>query len=190
MKLSKIIDPVPFQMRGKIVKYVSSHAYLGIILDNTMLLLPLLKSVKKRLTNKVFMLHKIRRYLNFEASLTVYKQMILPIVDYAGFLLMSCNSGDLEDLQIVQNDVLRICNRSKLSDKVSIVDLHKNCKIIGLKQRMQKQILWLMYIMSRDDKYLRVAPHETRSAHKVVSKVPTKFLPIYEHSPYYQGTKL
>ena len=47
-----------------------------------------------------------------------------------------------------------------------------------------------MYIMSRDDKYLRVAPRETPSAHKVVFKVPTKILPIYEHSPYYQGTKL
>ena len=55
---------------------------------------------------------------------------------------------------------------------------------------MQKQLLWLMYIMSRDDTYLRVPPRETRGAQKIVFKVPTKILPIYEHSPYYQGTKL
>ena len=55
---------------------------------------------------------------------------------------------------------------------------------------MQKQLLWLMYIMSRDDAYIRISPRETRAAQKVVFKVPTRILPIYEHSPYYQGTVL
>ena len=31
---------------------------------------------------------------------------------------------------------------------------------------------------------------DTRSADKVVFKVPARILPIYERSPYYQGTKL
>ena len=136
------------------------------------------------------MLHKIRMYLNFEASLSVYKQTILPIIDYSGFLLLTCTSSDLDELQVIQNDVLRICNRSKLSDRISRIELHKICKSIGLKQRMQKQLLWLMYILLRDDTYLRMAPQETRSAQKVVFKVPAKILPIYERSPYYQGITL
>ena len=55
---------------------------------------------------------------------------------------------------------------------------------------MQKQLLWLMYVLSRDDNFLRVAPRATRNAQKVVFKVPAKILPVYEHSPYYQGTLL
>ena len=47
-----------------------------------------------------------------------------------------------------------------------------------------------MYILSCDVTYLRAAPRVTRGARKVVFKVPAKILPIYERSPYYQGTKL
>ena len=34
---------------------------------------------------------------------------------------------------------------------------------IGLKQRMHKQLLWLMYIMAKDETLLRTVPRETRS---------------------------
>ena len=138
----------------------------------------------------VFMLRRIQKYMNFDAFVIVYKQTILPIIDYAGFLLLACTNSDINDLQIIQNDLLRICYMTKLVDRVSIPELHKRCKILGLKQRMQKQLLWLMYIMSFDDTHLRAAPRETRGAQKVVFKVPAKMLPIHEHSPYYLGTKL
>ena len=152
-----------------------------------MSLMPLVKSVKKKIANKVFMLRKIYKYLNF-AALCIYIQTNLPLIDYAGFLLLSCRSSDIDDLQKTQNDVLRICTMSKLSDKVFIVILNKKCKILGLKQRMQKQLLWLMYIMSHDDLCIRAPLRETRAAQKIVLKVPTRILPVYEHSPYYKGT--
>ena len=38
----------------------------------------------------MFYLRKIRKYLNEKAAVSIYKQSILPIVDYAGFLLLSC----------------------------------------------------------------------------------------------------
>ena len=93
-------------------------------------------------------------------------------------------------MQVIQNDILRICNRSKLSDKVSIPELHKKCKIISLKQRMQKQLLWLMYVSSRDVCFLKVPARVTRNADKVVFKVPARIIPVYESSPFYLGTKL
>ena len=66
---------------------MNSHSYLGILLDSSMSLTPLLNSVKKRVTNKVFiyMLREIRKYLNFDATICVYKQTILPLIDYSGF---------------------------------------------------------------------------------------------------------
>ena len=75
-----------------------------------------------------------------KAALSIYKQTILPVLDYAGFLLLSCNS-DCSDLQKMQNDILRICYRLKLSDQVSIKELHKKSKMLSLEQRMQKQLL-------------------------------------------------
>ena len=67
------------------VKFVKNHVYLGVTLDSTMLLVPLMKTVRSRVSNKVYMLRKIRKYLTFEASVIVYKQTKLPIIDYAVF---------------------------------------------------------------------------------------------------------
>ena len=66
------------------------------------------------------MLRKIRKYLTFDAAVTVYKQTILPIIDYAGFLLIACKMEDKNDVQKFQNDILRICTMSCLADRVSI----------------------------------------------------------------------
>ena len=55
---------------------------------------------------------------------------------------------------------------------------------------MRKQLLWLMYILSRDEVFRNVPNRVTRSGNKIVIKVPTKILPIYEHSTYCKGTKL
>ena len=172
------------------IDFVNSHTYLGIPIDATMSLTPLVKNIKKRVSNKLFMLRKIRKFRTFDASVTVYKQTILPIIDYAGFMLISCKKEDKNDLQKLQNDVLRICTRNKMSDRVSIPELHAKCKIISLEQRMRKQLLWLMYLLSRDKSFLKIANRVTRSADKICFKVPTKVSPVYERSPYYIGTKL
>ena len=55
---------------------------------------------------------------------------------------------------------------------------------------MRKQLLWLMFILSRDEVFLRVPNRVTSIAEKFVFKVPAKILPLYECSPYYVGTKL
>ena len=189
-RLSNLRNPSPFRLTGERVDFVKHHSYLGITLDSVMSFSPLVKSIKKKVSNKFFIFRKIRKYLDFKSAVIVYKQTILPVIDYAGFLMLACSAGDLEDLQILQNDILRVCNMSKISDRISIPVLHEKCKIISLKQRMQKQLLWLMYILSREPEYIKVSQRVTRSTEKVVFKVPGKILPVYEHSPYYQGTKL
>ena len=189
-KLSNLSSPTAFNMGGVEINFVNSHLYLGVMIDSTMSLSQLTKDVKKRLSNKIFTFRKIRRFLTFDAAVAVYKQTILPIIDYAGFILLSCNKEERNDFQKLQNDILRICTMSRLADKVSIYELHAKCKIISLEQRMRKQLLWLMYILSRDNEFLKVANRVTRNAVKIMFKVPAKISPLYEKSPYYLGTKL
>ena len=168
------------------IKFVRQCPYLGIVLDNTMPLIPLVNNAKKKVLNKIFLL---RKFLTFEAAVAIYKKLILPVIDYAGFLLICCRLGDKGDLQNMQNDILRICFGTRISDRVSIEKLHKKCKILGLEQRMRKQILWLMYLLSREDNLFRVPTCETRNAAKIVFKVPHRITPKYDKSPYYIGTR-
>ena len=158
-RLTSLNDPTPFRYFREKIAFVKNHIYLGVTLDNSMSLIPLLKNIKKRVSNKIFHLRKLRKYMTFDASVLVYKQTILPIIDYAGFLLLSLSKGDLEELQVLQNDILRVCNNTQISDKVSIEELHKKCKMLSLKQRMEKQLLGLMYMLSRDISYHQDKPY-------------------------------
>ena len=68
--------------------------------------------------------------------LLVYKQLVLPFVDYAGFMLITCNKGCRRDLQILQNNALRICLRYRMVDHVTIGKI--TCRGYFVKSRTTK----------------------------------------------------
>ena len=78
--------------------------------------------------------------------MAIYKQTILPVFDYVGFVLISCNKADRHDLQIMQNDALRTCFNVKRRDKFSVAKMHKKAKLLSLEQRRTLQLLQLMYL--------------------------------------------
>ena len=189
-KLHRLQLNNPIVISDTPVKFVKQYNYLGIIIDSEMTIQPMLKHVKKLLTNKIFLLRKIRKFLTEKAALSIYKQTILPVLDYTGFLLLSCNNSDRSDLQKMQNDILRICYRLKLSDQVSIKELHKKSKMLSLEQRMQKQLLWLMYIDSLDVNNRKGNNRVLRNNDKYTFKVDRKIGTRYQRSPFYRGTLL
>ena len=104
-RISKLSNPKQFRMSGHNIGFVHTYVYLGVTIDEVMSLVPLFKSIKKRISDKIFMLRKIRRLLTVDAAVLVYKQAILPILDYAGFLITACRKEDKKDLQILQNEI-------------------------------------------------------------------------------------
>ena len=167
-KLKHLVDPTPITINGTNIKFVKQYNYLGIIIDEEMTMQPLLKQVKKTITNRLYSLRKIRKYINEKAAISIYKQTILPIIDYSGFLLVSCCMSDRSDLQKIQNDILRICFCSKLIDRVQISELHRKSNLLSLEQRMRKQLLWLMYNMSLDQNNRKMCVRDLRSNEKYI----------------------
>ena len=104
-KLSRIINPEKFSLDNQMIDFVHSYTYLGVIIDYVMSLNPLLNNLKKVTSNKVFILCTIRKYLTYEAAVSVYKQTILPIIAYPGFMITACGKGKRHDLQTLQNDI-------------------------------------------------------------------------------------
>ena len=90
-KLKNIYDPAPFNGGNRQIMFVKRYSYLGIILDDEMSLEPLYKNVCRQVEQKLFMQRKIRRHITRRAAVSLYKQMILPLFDYSGFLLLSYN---------------------------------------------------------------------------------------------------
>ena len=128
-----------------------------------MSLKPLLSHVKRITTAKIGTLCKIRKYMIVDSALAIYKQMILPLFDYSGFLLLSGNKTDREDLQTIQNNALPSCLGIRLNDRISLVDIHKSANRVSLEQRRCIQLLVLLFLhgQSHPDIY-SAALHNTR----------------------------
>ena len=139
-KLSKIENLIPFKINNTSMKYVKQYNYLGVLLDSEMSLIPLCKNVEKIVIDKIYMIRKLRRYLTYHAALQVYKQLVLPIFDYSGFLLIACNKDKKHDLQVIQNDALRFCNNNRREEGISLDIMHNKAKLISLEQRRTEKM--------------------------------------------------
>ena len=67
--------------------------YLGISLDQTLLLKPHMASVSKRTGYKIRQLHKIRDEVDRGIALSMYKTCILPTLEYCSFLFQGLCNG-------------------------------------------------------------------------------------------------
>ena len=72
-----------FLLNGLLLDYVDGFKYLGITLDPQ---LNYLSTILQKVTYKSYLLRKIRRYIDVQASLHIYKAMILSYVKYGDFL--------------------------------------------------------------------------------------------------------
>ena len=110
--------------------------------------------------------------------------MILPYLEYAGFMLSVCSLDDRRELQICQNDALRICLQIKLNDRVRIEDIHARCKLVSLEQCRRIQLLLLLYKKKGDVSMHKVFPRNTRFSRRIVFKTDSKEVAHYKRSPY------
>ena len=144
----------------------------------------------RRVEHKIFMLGKLRYFIDRRAALCVYKQVILPYVDYAGFILIACRKGCKKDLQTLQNNALRICLRYRMVDHVTIERLHEEANLQSLEQRRKFQLLKLLYDYSKDVRYLKVTRDRTRAEAKIVFDIPDRCTTRFLNSPFYRGTQI
>ena len=91
------------------LEFVEQFKYLGITLDKHMSLNPLLTDFKKKVVGQLLKLRKLHKMITTKCAILIYKQTVLPLLDYAVFLLHSCNVSDTDDLQVLQNDALWTC---------------------------------------------------------------------------------
>ena len=115
-KLKKIDFSQQIMLGNKPLKFTDKYKYLGVTLDKEMSLTSFLSDTKKIVFQKLFNLRKLRYFTGEKGAISIYKQTILPMFDYAGFILIACTKSDRYDLQVLQNDALRTCYNVKRRD--------------------------------------------------------------------------
>ena len=189
-KLGKIDLTRQLLLGNVALAYCKKYKYLGITLDSELTLTSLLSDTKKSAANRLFNLRKLKPYITENSALSIYKQTILPVFDYAGFVLISCNKSDRHDLQIMQNDALRTCFNVRRRDKLSIAKMHKKAKLLSLEQRRTIQLLHLMYLHKSNVNNLRILNRNTRAAQRDHFYVERYNNNKYKHSPFFKGAEL
>ena len=80
----KTCDKFNFYMKVRVVEEVDNYKYLGTSIDNRLNGNDQFTKTLQILGLKLRTFSRIRRFLSDEASLTVYKSMIIPLLDYNG----------------------------------------------------------------------------------------------------------
>ena len=121
LKKAKNIDIV---INNEHLKLVPSYKYLGLIVDSILNFNLHIASVTRTILHKMSLLAKMKKYLNNDVAVSIYKSMLLPYLDYA-------DAKDLKKLQKLQNKCLRICmGRAR---RFSTDGAHKLSKVPFLK---------------------------------------------------------
>ena len=167
---------------------VTSYKYLGVDLDNDLSYEAAVHNTYIKANKKLFTLRKIRPYITQRISVLIYKQFILPILDYADFLFESTVKRELDLLDKIQERALTLIGQGRQNENI----IRNTYGIESLQARRRKHHLALMYRLSRIDVYIDQDRPEIvlRNRLKIKFITPKTKLTQVMKSPYYRGVTL
>lgn len=96
------------QVDGQKIETVEKFKYLGIVIDGRRQFDVQLNSTIRNVNSKLYLQSRIRRCINNNTALIIYKSMVLPYLEYASCFLVSFRLSDKAKLQRLQNKGLKI----------------------------------------------------------------------------------
>ena len=146
----KVGDPyVTFE--GKPIEKVTQYTYLGVKLDQRLKYDLHARALIQKVSDKLTYLRRIRKFINATAALHIYKNMILPILEYGDILLISIDSNLKKKLQTLQNKALKCA--LGLDPYTETEEVHRLANLETLECRRTQHILQLMF-KQKDNPFL------------------------------------
>ena len=180
-------------IEGVELSRVYNYMYLGVDLDHMLSYDSHLDSVLNKTTQKLYIFRKIRRFITQLIAITVYKQMILPLVEYCSILFNSGKKSKVGKIDKIQSKCIRIienCYDVQKREKEAVL-----CKVYNLdtlQNRRDMQLACAMFRLSKNGMYIDhpVYRENLRSEEKIKFICPfTKIMKIRK-SPFYRGVDL
>ena len=132
-------------LSGMTLNVVEKFNYLVVTIDSGLSFLAhgevLISSGRYKLTN----LRRLKKFMDFELSLLLYKQIVLPCFEYWDFVVESGPEDLPKEIQTLQNHCLRCCKGIRNPRLISRTALHAECMIKKLSVRRNINLLSLMY---------------------------------------------
>ena len=143
------IDNEHIMLKNEPLDVVHSYDYLGVVIDDDMTFEGFLNEKCKKVNVRIYQLGKLRKYVTSDIACLIYKQTILPIVEYADLLVESGPLDKVARLQRLQEKAVRIIdNRNHIDLDVDIVS--NLFRITPLKIRRAEHLSLMMYRLKDD----------------------------------------
>ena len=187
----KLLSPHIYILRYcQCISRCKQYNYLGVQLDECMTLTSNFNNIFKKFSYKIYQFGKIRKYLDIPTRILVYKQTILPLVEYVSFMLCLNNRSEVDKLQKLQNRCLRSCLNIYKPMDIGNLRLHQLTRVNTLGVRRDLQLLNMMFSFKQKNKYKKEGAHVTISIDRFVFDTDIVHKDIYARSPYYCGVSL
>lgn len=183
------------------LEFVDKYLYLGVTVDNNLNFLAHVNKIISACNQKLFTLSKIRKYITQGIAITLYKSLILPILDYGDVFYSCVPNTYLDKIQKLQNKALRIVDLSPRY--TSNIHLHNKYQVIPLYIRRRNNLLKLVHTYLRhnlddlDVSWENYVPTEGQYDRIITRQAATPFIPLrlprsekYKSSCAYSGPKL
>lgn len=167
---------------------VDKYNYLGFLIDDVLSFDSHINQLLSSSFSKIYMLGKLRKYIDPKTAIVIFKSYILPRLEYCDFLLTGSKNTSICKLQKAMNYALRICFNAPYG--TSNFKLHISAKILPLNCRRDISLLKQMFCCSTDDRYINVSQNRRgRSKGHIKIRCDLPRLEKYKKSICYQGPK-
>ena len=197
-KTSQCSNSLNLQINGKIIENVQHTKLLGITIDQNLTWEKHIQLLCSRISSKLSLLQRLKRYLPYHIRILFYNAYVLPILDYCCSVWGSATKGSLECILKLQKRAARIIlNADYLTPSH---EMFKTLKWMTIYDRIffHKAILVYKCLNSLSPNYLshrlvttgsvyKKALRSTTSLNLIVPKPNTEF---YKRSFIYSGTVL
>ncbi len=138
-----MVQDIKIEQNGQDVKIVDRFKYLGVILDPYLKFDKHVDYIKRKVVGRLRMMSKLRPITNEKTALTLYKTLVIPIIDYYDIIYNCLTKRDSETLQQLQNGACRIILQRNKRTPTS--DMHRELKLFRLVDRRHLRTMEFMY---------------------------------------------
>ena len=142
-KCNNHFNEYPVYIDSTVVKRVSTCKYLGIYIDENLLWNKQIEHLKSKVVKSLYLLKRIRPYIDERIALLFYKSVIQSHFDYCCVVWGNTCRTYCKQLQILQNRSLRIV--MKVDYLFSTNQLYASLHLDKLHTRRTKQLAKIMY---------------------------------------------
>ena len=130
-------------LNNQILDKVCSYKYLGFTLDEHLNFNKHVLELKQLVSHKLYLLSKIRKYITVEASINIFKTMILTIIEYGDIIYNGTSEANRNVIEKLFYRGLRLSINA--NNHISKLDLCTSCKISTLDKRQLCHLLLFMH---------------------------------------------